>query len=200
MLEEMKRKVLEAAAEAEACGLCMHKSGNFSMIDRESGYMAISPSGISRRSLRVEDLPIMSLDGRIIEPGARSKPSIEYLMHIRAYQCREDISSIVHTHSPYATAFATLGMPIKPVVFEALFYGCATEIVPCALPGSEALADSIAAPLGKADICLLKNHGVLAVGDEDIAGTLLKAQYVEDVAKAYHIMLAMGGKPEEIPQ
>ncbi|MDR1134683.1 MAG: class II aldolase/adducin family protein [Clostridiales Family XIII bacterium] len=198
MLESIKKQVLEVAVEAESCGLCMHKSGNFSMMDRESGCMVISPSGLNRRSLTIDDFPVLSQDGHIVEAGARGKPSIEYLMHLKAYQCREDILSIVHTHSHYATAFATLGMAIEPVVFEALFYGKNTEIAPCGIPGSEELAESIMAPLRKADVCLLKNHGVLVVGDEDMEGTLLKAQYVEDVAKVYHLMLTIGGKPELI--
>jgi L-fuculose-phosphate aldolase len=199
-LEALKRRIIDAAVRAEENGLCRHKSGNFSILDRKSGLMAISPSGLERRDLRTEDIPLISLDGSIVEAGSGSKPSTEYPLHIRAYQTREDISSVIHTHSPYATAFAIKGKAIKPVVFEALVYGVDTVVAEYGRPGTRALAESIVEPLKKADVCLLKNHGVLVVG-ADIEDTLLKALYVEDVAKIYLLSLCPSGvEPDEIPR
>ncbi|MDR2089473.1 MAG: class II aldolase/adducin family protein [Clostridiales Family XIII bacterium] len=197
MLEELKQKVLEAALEAERSGLCKHKSGNFSALDRVGGRMAISPAGMRREDLTVEDVPILSLDGRILEAGARGGPSSEYRMHAEAYRLRADILSVVHTHSQYAAAFAVSGKPIRPVLFEAAFYGgCEIAVAAFARPGTEELAKSIRGPLASADVCLLKNHGLLAVGGADIGETLRKAAYAEDVARAYFLALTLGGGRE----
>jgi L-ribulose-5-phosphate 4-epimerase len=200
MLEEMKKRIIGAAQKAERDGLCMTGSGNFSMLDRESGQIVITPSGVRREDLKTEDIPIISLSGDIIEEGINGKPSSEYRMHIAAYQCRTDIFSVVHTHSHYATAFAVRGKKIEPVVFEALFYGINTEVAVYGRPGSKDLADSIVEPLKKADVCILKNHGILAVGDT-VEQVLLKARYVEDVAKIYFFSLLLGaGEPDVVPQ
>jgi len=187
MLELLKEKVLRAAVKAEESGLCMHRSGNFSMIDRESGLLVISPSGRDRKDLRVADFPVLDLSGKVVEEGI-GKPSIEYGLHIKAYETRPEIRSVVHTHSHFASAFAAKGIPIEPVVFEAVFYGVTTALAECFAPGTQELADCVADPLKTSDAVLMRHHGVLCVGDE-IDGTLLKAQYVEDVARVYYYAL-----------
>jgi L-fuculose-phosphate aldolase len=199
MLEDLKSKVIRVAVAAEQSGLCKHKSGNFSIIDRERGLIVISPSALDRNTMDIDDILVISVTGEIIEAGKRAKVSTEYPLHIKAYETRGDISSVIHTHSPYATAFAIRGEPIQPVVFEAFFYGVRTAVAKYGRPGTKYLAESVAEPLQGADVCLLKSHGVLIVGG-DIEETLLKAQYVEDVAKLYHLSICLGnGEPDVIP-
>jgi L-fuculose-phosphate aldolase len=199
MLEALKERIISVAVAAEASGLCRRKSGNFSMIDRESGLIVISPSGLDRGDLTVDDVPVLSLNGEILEAGRRAGPSTEYPMHIKAYETRGDVSSVIHTHSEYATVFAVRGEPIKPIVFEAFFYGVRTAVAEYGRPGTGDLAESVAAPLREADVCLLKSHGVLVVGGA-VEDTLLKARYVEDVAKLYYLSICLGGRaPAAIP-
>jgi L-fuculose-phosphate aldolase len=199
MLEELKLRIIHTAVAAEKSGLCRHKSGNFSMIDRKRGLIVISPSALDRNTITVDDVPVISMGGEVVEAGRRSKASTEYPMHIKAYETRGDISSVIHTHSEYATVFAVRGEPIEPVVFEALVYGVRTVVAEYGRPGTKSLAENIVNPLREADVCLLKSHGVLVVGGE-IEDTLLKAQYVEDVAKLYYLsMRPGGGAPPAIP-
>jgi L-fuculose-phosphate aldolase len=199
MLEDLKSRIIDVAVAAEQSGLCKHKSGNFSMIDRERGLIVISPSALDRNTMEPGDIPVISITGELVEAGKRAKASTDYPLHIKAYETRGDISSVIHTHSPYATAFAIRGEPIKPVVFEALFYGVRTAVAKYGRPGTKYLADSVADPLREADVCLLKSHGVLVVGG-NIEDTLLRAQYVEDVAKLYHLSICLGnGAPDVIP-
>ncbi|MDR1573329.1 MAG: class II aldolase/adducin family protein [Clostridiales Family XIII bacterium] len=199
MLEELKQRIVHVAVAAEKSGLCRHRSGNFSMIDRSSGLIVISPSGLDRNAMTVDDIPVLSISGETVEAGKRAKASTEYPMHIKAYETRSDISSVIHTHSEYATVFAVRGEPIKPVVFEALFYGARTVVATYGRPGTKYLAESIVDPLREADVCLLKSHGVLVVGGA-IEDTLLRAQYVEDVAKLYYLSARLEGRaPEAIP-
>jgi L-fuculose-phosphate aldolase len=198
MFQEMRNQVAEAAIDADNSGLCKHGTGNFSAIDRKHGLIAISPSGIDRVGLKWEDIPVIDMEGRIAEAG-RGKPSSEFLMHLAAYESRTDIDSIIHTHSHYATAFAVLGEKIKPVSFEAYFYGVNTEVAGFARPGTAELAALIRKPLVSADVCLLKNHGVLVVGC-GIMETLLKAKYLENVAKVYYLSRTVnGGVVDGIP-
>ncbi|MCL1809090.1 MAG: class II aldolase/adducin family protein [Clostridiales bacterium] len=194
MLEDLKSKLVSTAKKAESCGLCKHKSGNFSVMDRGSGLVVITPSGISRDDLTQEHMFVADISGEIVEKGVESTPTKEIHMHLQAYRCRGDVTAVIHTHSPFATAFAAKERAIKPVVSDAAVYGYTTLVVPYSKPGSAELAASLAAPLQQADVCLLAHHGVLVVGD-GLEQTLLKAIYVEDVARIYLFTLQFGGEP-----
>ena len=56
MLEEIKDAVRKVAVRAQHDGLCKHKSGNFSVHDPETGYVVVTPSGIDRDELKVDDM------------------------------------------------------------------------------------------------------------------------------------------------
>jgi len=175
-------QLITAAQTAENEGLCMHKSGNFSIYDRKLNQVFITPSGFYRAELTLDDIIVTNLAGEILQNKNKRKPSIELMMHIAIYEAREDVSAVVHTHSHYATAFAVRGIAISPVVTEAKFYGEKVELAEYAEAGSLQLTENIKEPIKKADVCLLKNHGVIAVADT-IENALLKASYLEDVAK-----------------
>jgi len=178
---DMIKDLITYAQRAEREGLCKHKSGNFSILDRCTGLVYITPSGFYRSELTVDDIVISDLKGNVRDNVNFRKPSIELSMHLKVYAARKNVNAIVHTHSPYATAFAVKGIKIEPVVSEAYFYGKNMEIVPYSEHGTEELAESVSKAIQYVDVCLLKNHGVLAVGD-NIENALLKAIYVESVA------------------
>ena len=175
------KELIKYAQRAEKEGLCKHKSGNFSILDRSTGLVYITPSGFYRADLTVDDIVISDIKGNVRENANFRKPSIELSMHLKVYAVRPNVNAIVHTHSPYATAFAVKGIPIEPVTSEAYFYGKNMEIVPYSEHGTEELAINVAESIKFVDVCLLKNHGILAVGD-NMENALLKATYVESVA------------------
>ena len=181
-LNELRKRLINAALLAEKEGLCKHKSGNFSICAREGKLILITPSGVDKALLEPDDIVVTDFDGNIITNHNNQKASIELWMHIAIYKERADVNAIVHTHSTYATAFAVKGIKINPIVTEAVFYGNNVELVEFARPGSIELAKTIKEPIKKADVCLLKNHGVVTVSDT-IESALLKASYVEHVAK-----------------
>ncbi len=180
------KDLIKYAQRAEREGLCKHKSGNFSILDRSTGLVYITPSGFYRSDLTVDDVVISDLMGNVRENTNFRKPSMELSMHLKVYSMRPDVNAIVHTHSPYATAFAVKGIKIEPVTSEAYFYGKNMEIVPYFEHGTEDLANAVAKAIKVVDVCLLKNHGVLAVGDT-IENVFLKAIYVESVAMIDYI-------------
>ncbi len=185
----MRNKVIEIAQRAEEQGLCRFRSGNFSILDKENNCFYITPSGADRKTMKPEDIPVMGLDGNLLQAGAHGKPSIETDMHRLCYLSRPDIGAIVHTHSHYATVFAIKGMPIQPVADEAIFYGKKAAFANYAPPGTPELAQYVSEALTSCDVVLLRNHGVLTAG-KDIEEAFLKAMYVEHVAKLYfHTLL-----------
>lgn len=196
---DLRDEVVKAAKKAEQIGLCQYKSGNFSAIDRDKGLVYITPSGMSRDELTPDKLAVLDLEGNIVE--AKYKPSMEVAMHLAAYKIRPEALAVAHTHSRYATLFASMGKEILPVSLEAVHYGgTPVKVAEYAMPGTRDLARSIVEPLNTSQVCLLKYHGSLGVG-ESMEKALLNIIYVEEVAFIYYHMLALGQRefmPEEL--
>lgn len=183
ILLSLKEQLLKASKEVEVSGLCRHKTGNLSVINRKEEYIIITPSAISKARLVLADLVVCDFDGNILDNPNNNKPSSELPMHIACYRNRQDVHAVVHTHSTYATAFAVKGLEIPPVVTESVFYNDNTTVINYGKPGSVELAEKVAAGISRdSDVLILEKHGVIIMG-ESIAETVLKAKYVEEVAK-----------------
>ncbi len=127
MLEELKQKVLEANLDLPKYGLVTFTWGNVSAIDREKGLVVIKPSGVEYDALKAEDMVVVDLDGNRVE--GKYKPSSDTATHLALYKAFENIGGIVHTHSPWATAFAQAGneIPALGTTHGDYFYGT----IPC---------------------------------------------------------------------
>ena len=195
MLEALREQVWRLHLELPRYHLVTWTSGNVSARDPDSGYVVIKPSGVHYRELRPEHLVVVDLDGRPLEGDLR--PSSDMASHLYIYRRRLDVGGVVHTHSPYATAFAALGRPI-PVYLTAI----ADEFggpIPCggfALIGGEEIGRVVVETIGSSPAVLLKNHGVFAVGPTAEAA-VKAAVMVEDVARTVWLALQIG-QPEEI--
>jgi L-ribulose-5-phosphate 4-epimerase len=196
MLEHLKEKVYTLHLELPKTHLVVWTSGNVSARDPESGLVVIKPSGVRYEALRPEDHVVVNLEGKVVE--GTLKPSSDTASHLYIYRHRPDVNGVVHTHSPYATAFAALGRPI-PVYLTAM----ADEFggpIPCAgfaLIGGEAIGKQVVEHIGASPAVLLKNHGVFTIGPT--AEAAVKASVmVEDAARTVWLALQLG-QPEEIP-
>jgi len=195
MLEQLKEKVYRLHLELPKNDLVRWTGGNVSARDPASGLVVIKPSGVPYEDLRPEDHVVVNLEGETIEGSL--KPSSDTASHLYIYRHRPDVNGIVHTHSPYATAFAAVGKPI-PVYLTAM----ADEFggpIPCAgfaLIGSEAIGKQVIEHIGDSVAVLLKNHGVFTIGPSAQAA-VKAAVMTEDVARTVWLALQLG-QPEEL--
>ena len=199
MLEELKKEVIRIGRRAQEDGMCKHGAGNFSSRDSETGYLVITPSGIDRELLTIDDIVVMDMDARVIEYKKGLRPSSEVLMHIAVYRTRPDVRHIVHTHSRYATAFAVLGKPIPPIVNELLLLNNEDMVIPVApygRTGTRQLAENVAETARRADCLLMRAHGALTMDEKSLENAYLKACYVEELAEVYHHALSANGGKE----
>ena len=84
MLDELKQKVFEANALLPKYGLVTFTWGNVSGIDRESGLVAIKPSGVPYENMSAEDMVIVDLEGKVVE--GKWKPSSDTPTHVELYK------------------------------------------------------------------------------------------------------------------
>ena len=110
MLTELKREAYEANLLLPGHGLVHLNFGNASAFDRRRGIFAIKPSGVGYDRLRPSDMVLVDLAGRRVE--GRLRPSSDTPTHRELYAGLPGLGGIVHTHSPYATAFAQAGRAI----------------------------------------------------------------------------------------
>ncbi|PAE42936.1 L-ribulose-5-phosphate 4-epimerase [Bacillus sp. 7884-1] len=110
MLEKLKKDVLEANLQLPKHELVTFTWGNVSGIDRDQGLVVIKPSGVPYEELTLEDMVVVDLEGNIIEGTKR--PSSDTPTHLSLYRSFQHVGGIVHTHSPWATAWAQAGRSI----------------------------------------------------------------------------------------
>ncbi len=174
-------------------------SGNISVRvpDREDAF-AITPSSENYLTMTPERIVIMTIDGEILQCPEGAKPSSEWKLHAELYRARKDVDAIVHTHSPYATSFAVVRQTIPLILIEMQpWLGGEIILSEYAPAGSLQLGLNVARDIKDRNCCLMANHGVVAVAPKlDLA--YVRAAYVEDAAKIYHMAKCVG-TPYVIP-
>lgn len=97
LIHEMKKRVFTANLALPEAGLVKLTWGNVSEVNREAGVIVIKPSGVSYKTMEINDMVVTDLDGEVLEPGL--KPSSDLATHVELYKAFEEINSVVHTHS-----------------------------------------------------------------------------------------------------
>jgi len=194
-----REELLAAAREVVLEGLVVSPWGNLSLRISDDSFL-ITPSGVDYKTLVPEDLVEIGLDGKIKQ--GKLKPSSEYRLHLEIYKARRDIRAIVHTHSPYASAFAVARKSLPAVIEDlAQIVGGDVEVAKYALPGTEILAQNAVLALRNKFAVLLANHGVVGVG-RNMEEALRVVRVVEKGAKVSLLSTIIGGpvllEPEEI--
>jgi L-ribulose-5-phosphate 4-epimerase len=195
MLETLKEELALLHLELPRYNLVVWTGGNISARDPESGLVVIKASGIRYQDMGPEHMVVMNMDGKVVEGSF--KPSSDVFSHLYIYKHRPDVFGVVHTHSRYATAFASVGKSI-PCVLTAMgdeFGGP----IPCAgfaLIGDEAIGKLVVESIGSSPAVLLKKHGVFTVG-KDAKAAVKAAVMTEDTAATVWLAMQIG-TPEEI--
>ena len=190
---EARRVVAEAVLSLFEKGLVALSSGNVSARVAGTDFLAITPSGKTYDTLVPEDIVIVDGHG-VVHDGAL-EPSSEVSMHSLVYAELPGINAIVHTHSPYATAFSVLREPIPLVCNEGFgVMALRVDVSRYELPGSPEIGRAALEALSRQDgvsAVLLANHGLLATG-ATLADACRVAENVELEARIYHLARSVG--------
>lgn len=195
MLEVLKKQVYDANMELPRRSLVTYTWGNVSGIDREKGLMVIKPSGVEYDELTPDDLVVVDLaTGQTVEGNLN--PSSDTKTHLELYRAFPALGGIVHTHSPYAVAWAQAGrdIPCYGTTHADYFYGP----IPCARQLTQAEIESdYETSTGKAIVetfasrcidpaavpgVICRSHGPFTWG-KDPAQAVYHAVVLEEVAK-----------------
>ncbi|WP_216322871.1 L-ribulose-5-phosphate 4-epimerase [Deinococcus aestuarii] len=191
MYEDLRADLTRLHLELPKNGLVTWTSGNMSA--RAGEHMVIKPSGVTFEDLTPESMVLTDLDANVVE--GQFSPSSDTATHAYIYRHLPDVGGIVHTHSPYATAWAANAREI-PCILTAM----ADEFggpIPCgrfALIGGEEIGAEVVRVLRghRSPAIILQNHGVFTVGPTPKAA-LKAAVMCEDVARTAFLASQLGG-------
>jgi L-ribulose-5-phosphate 4-epimerase len=136
-VKDLKEIAWKCNMELPRHGLVTYTFGNASAIDRQSGLVAIKPSGVPYSELHAADMVVVDLDNRVVD--SKLRPSSDTKTHTLLYKNFPEIGGIVHTHSTYATAWA---QAIKPIpILGTTHADFLPEDIPCTEVMSEKMIE-----------------------------------------------------------
>src|ERR1700687_5846035 len=125
----------------------------------------VNPFGMNFKHIRVSDLVRVDRSGNVVEGGA-SVNTAAFAIHSQVHEARPDVVAAAHSHSLHGKAWSSLGRLLDPITQDA-----------CAFYEDHSLFDDytgvvldleegkrIAHALGGHKAVILRNHGLLTVG------------------------------------
>lgn len=187
--KEAKEAILEAGRRLYQRAFVAANDGNISarMAD---GTVWATPTGVSKGFMTEDMLVRLSPEGEILD--GTWKVSSEIAMHLAVYRENPDIGSVLHAHSPAATAFATQGRDFDIAI--SLETAVQLGVIPCApyaVTGSARLAENAAKYCREYNGCFLEHHGAVTWGT-DVTQALFRTECLEHTVIMYEHMRALG--------
>jgi ribulose-5-phosphate 4-epimerase/fuculose-1-phosphate aldolase len=141
--------------------------------------------GVSYHEARISDLVLVAPDGSLVE-GDGFVNTAGYYIHQPILASRPDVVSAVHVHTGWGTPFSAEARLLEPITQEscvffedhALFDDEEVQIQ--SVEAGQRIADS----LGKTRAIILRNHGLLTVGDS-VAEAVGSFVLMERVAESH---------------
>jgi ribulose-5-phosphate 4-epimerase/fuculose-1-phosphate aldolase len=161
----------------------------------EPQHFLINPYGYLYEEITASSLIKIDLDGNIV-----LKPDFDYgvnragfVVHAAIHKARADAHCIIHTHTPAGMALSTLKCGLLPLTQTSMRFAKVGyhdyEGVAVSLDEQARLARD----LGDADLMILRNHGLVAVGPT-IPQAFSNIYRAELAAKAQLLALQTGGE------
>lgn len=185
---EIIDEIIEVAKRMDRLGLMNAFSGNISVYD--DGLYYVTPTGKSKANYTRDMICVLDEEGNQI--AGSYKYTSEFKMHRAVYPMRSDIKAVIHTHSPFLTAYAVASKDfIVDCYAEAIMMGGA-PVCAYGQPGTDAIYADVEGKIQNHNVVLLENHGVLAVG-ESLQSAANRAECFESAAKVVTIANLIGG-------
>ncbi len=142
-------------------------AGHITVRDPEkTDHFWVNPMGRSFKQMTVSDLLLVNHDGEVVE-GSGLLNGAAFVIHSRIHMSDSRIIAAAHSHSLHGKAFSSLAKPLAPITQDACaFYE--DHVVFDDFTGVVLEADEgerIAAALDGRKAAILRNHGLLTVGE-----------------------------------
>ncbi len=191
-LTETKDLICDVCHKMWQLGWVAANDGNVSaMLD--DGTILATPTGMSKSFITPDKLIRIDRQGNVLEAAEGLRPSSEIKMHLRCYDKRPDVCSVIHAHPPGATGFAVAhkAMDMYNMIEDVAAIG-SVPLTPYGTPSTIEVPNAIEPYLEEHDVMLLENHGALAVGS-DVITAFYRMESLELWAKITINAVILGG-------
>lgn len=190
ILEELRTHVLRTALLLPKYNLVWMAGGTVCARDPQTGYMAVTPSGLDYECLTPDDITVTDMDMNLVE--GKYRPSVALSLWTGFMRARPDLNAVIHTHSPYATAFSVAYQPI-PVITETMadWFGQTIQVTRYLSVEDPEFTTLPVEVMGDGYAVLLGNHGPITVG-RTLEHALERAVTLEEAARTYSIARTVG--------
>jgi ribulose-5-phosphate 4-epimerase/fuculose-1-phosphate aldolase len=193
--------VIEALREEVALGcriLALEDQGDFvwghvSARDPEGRGVWMKASTLGFEEVRAEHVILVSWGGEVLEGEGRRHA--EYPIHTELMRARADVGSVVHTHAPWAVAFASTEQPLRPISHEGTLFvppGPARFTKTGDLILTAELGRDLAGEVGARNAAFMAHHGIVTCGP-DVVTAVMTAVLLERACRTQIRAIAGGG-------
>lgn len=194
-INTVKEQICDVCHKMWQLGWVAANDGNVSA-KLKDGTILATPTGISKSFITPEKLILLNGKGEVLEAAEGYRPSSELKMHLRCYDKRDDVFSVVHAHPPGATGFAVAHRPMDMYnMIEDVAVIGSVPLTPYGTPSTSEVPDAIEPYLEEHDVMLLTNHGALAVG-ADVYTAFYRMESLELWAKITINAEILGGSKD----
>lgn len=189
--EQLRLEMVRYSLRIHRCGWVANHDGNLSA-RLDDTRLLCTPTAQSKGEVGLEQLIVVDEHSKVLS-GTR-RPFSELQLHRAAYRARPEIGCVLHAHPPTATGFAVAGISLDPpfMAEPVVSLGKTIPLVPFFPPKDKSLDVEIEKAFAHADVVLLANHGVLAVG-ATLEQAYLRMELVEHLAKIALVARQLGG-------
>lgn len=142
-------------------------AGHITARDPEwTDHFWVNPFAMSFKHITLDDLILVNHEGKVVE-GRYHVNAAAFAIHSQIHQARPEVVAACHSHSTHGRAFSALGRKLLPITQDVCpfyedheLFDDYTGVVLDAEEGKR-----IAAKLAGHKAVILRNHGLLTVGD-----------------------------------
>jgi L-fuculose-phosphate aldolase len=167
--------------------------GHVSARDPEGRGIWMKASSWGFEEIGAEQVILVSWEGDVVEGDGRRH--IEYPIHTELMRARDDVKCVVHTHAPWAVAFASTGQPLRPVSHEGTLF-VPPDVARFTKTGdlitTGELGADVAEAVGNRNAAFMLNHGIVTCAADVVTG-VMTAVLLERACRTNIRALAGGG-------
>ena len=187
--KKLAGRMINACKRLHMRGILSGVGGNISVRTSVPYIILCSPAGIPIMDMFCGDIcavdisDIKNFNYNVLK--AKNRPTSEILLHGGIYGMRPEVNAVLHSHPPITTAFSCTSHEINYRIQEdQRWYIGDISYIPFIYSSSKALAEGALPKLEKNYAAVLKNHGIVALGD-CLAEAVSITELMEDLSRIY---------------
>jgi L-ribulose-5-phosphate 4-epimerase len=169
--------------------------GHVSARDPDARGVWMKASTLGFEEIGPEHVILVDWDGAVLEGTGRRHA--EWPIHTEVMRARGDVTSVVHTHAPWAVAFASTEQALRPVSHEATLF-VPPEVARFTKTGDLILTRELGADVASAvadrNAAFMVHHGIVTCGP-DVVTAVMTAVLLERACRT-NIRAIAGGGPK----